>query len=63
MSMHLPESLCFLFHLKPNLVTTSSILLVLHGLDHSRKALDAFDQRILIFPLWVCELAMTSVDD
>lgn len=49
--MRLPEVLCLLFHLQSDLVTTCSILLVLHRLDHGRKALDAFDQSILVFPL------------
>ena len=51
MWMRLPEVLCFLFHLKPDLVAANSVLLVLHRLDHGREALDAFDQGVLILPL------------
>lgn len=42
-SMRLPEVLRLMFHLEPNFVTTSSVPLMLHGLDHSRYPFDAFD--------------------
>ena len=47
----LPEVFGFLFYLKSNIVAPSGVLLMLHRADHSCKAIDAFDQRILIFPL------------
>lgn len=53
--VRLPEVLSFLLYLKSNLVAASCFLLMLHRADHSCKAIDAFDQRILIFPLRECE--------
>lgn len=55
MSTRSPEVLRLLLHLKSDLVTTISVLLMLHRLDNGRKALDAFDQRIFIFPLLACK--------
>jgi hypothetical protein len=53
--MSLPEIFCLLLHLESDFVTASSLLLMLHRADHSGKALDALNQRILIFPLVLCE--------
>ena len=58
MPMRSPEVLRFLLHMEPDLVTASSVHLVLHRLDHGRKALDAFDERVLVFPLMACELCV-----
>ena len=44
-----------MLHLKANLVATGEVPLGLHCADDARKTLDAFDQRILIFPLQACK--------
>ena len=50
-SKRLPEVFRLLLHLEADLVAASSVLLMLHGADHSREALDALEKCVLIFPL------------
>lgn len=49
--MHLPEVPGLLLKLDPNFVAASRCLLMLHRAEYSCEALNAFDQRLLIFPL------------